>query len=1192
MNQSDGLPINEIVPIKLIPGQERVAGYIDGLNAILKIYGVKPSTFLEGATFLCNPYINHNPDWIAQSAHSFREIGYLFSGAPTKRGRSNFLIRILPALRTLEHFFPSKIRAKKVEEIIRVYLEEAEAAFLAARITEMTHIFADISHHHSSKKGNAQESLKRLRKLGIAKDIDVVIDENIFLALAKGFLSTISETISANLTIHRKIDLFCESLKENKADRRYLAFLLASTPDARKYFFAVAPIASINWIWTNGFLDVIKERSDDLTRYRLPELDYLTRVAESNPKRVVDFMLSFDTTVNINLETIDRFLWICTKLPAKELVRIVSIIRDKKWIQILGGRNHWGFGYKQMLDTLVTANERGSVLVLAEAILAVRSKEDVKRSSFGSVENPFYFNDLHYSEVFERLSEISGKKEEDVLKLTLKTLMDVVLLSGEKEDDIFSIGDMFSLFDVDFFTLSFEHDRHLSSRDDVRDLSAVAKIYADKLITKSCDNPGEVRRLYNTYVVPLPDARTMWRFRLYVWSLCPTVFANELRDAFFRGFESEKTLWPITGGSEYEQALRKAFSVLSIPDREKYIQRAFELFESLGKEHPYGFGILSSIYEFLTDDDRKRAEALYKHPLKPDFQPEPSIGRLYAGMVVPQTPSGSEDEWVKPINDIVQLLKTKWTPEELQKMDTHRDFLRPINAEGVAGMLPAKIKERLSEYVANATLFFDRDQLDAHYTYTYLRGVQEAVRSDRASAAQLDWGPVVELGKAIVLSGTTKSFETTRESEKFDAWLSGWSGVLSSLSDLLKEVLHAEGNKLIIDFDLYRNDLLSIIRFLLSYPDPQPADEKIETAKMKSKSPGENEYEVSDPLTTAINTTRGRAFETFVFFVEQDSKKFPKETKSKISADIATVYEEVLKNENTNAIMFMFGHYVAFFYYRDAEWIEKTIMPLLFPKDTTKKDLYLAAWEGYLSSTLYDELFKKFHDEYARAIALDPTTYTKRKYRSDLDEAIAIHLALAYVHFGDFNFDSDLYKAFWSNINPKRWAEFVSFIGRSVISRDRPKDWLKEHSEVNPKKLEAYWDWALDNCDDKKTLQGFGFWMQTKDDIFDTVWLADHIDRTLEKTGGDIEWEIGFVDSLPTLANKAPEKTLSALRRYLIDGSILKKARGYIRVDGNLIDAMKTLYTNNSTKGGTYKLINELLPIGGGQFWGLKDILK
>lgn len=1194
-NPEGGLTVNEIIPIKLIPGQERIGGYLDGLNAILKLYAVKPSTFLDGATFLCSPYIKHNPDWIAQSAHSFREIGYLFSGPPTKRTRSTLLVRALPVLRKFHQYFRAKnSRSKKVEDIIRVYLEEAEAEFLASRIAEMTHIFADISHHHSNKKGNPQETLKRLRKLGLTKETDSAISETVFLNLARDFLNTISDTISAQLTIHRKIDLFCIRLQEGQGDKRYLAFLLASNADARRYFYAVAPVECVDWLRNNGFLDIVKQKAEDPTKivYSMPELDYLTRVAEKTPIPVVDFILSVPvTTDTFNPETVDRFVWMIGKLPADQLARVVPKIRDEKWVRLLGSFNRWGFEYKNMFDTLATAKDYKSIIVLGAAVLTVRSKDDVERTSFGSVRNPFGFADLHYSEVFERLSEVDDSHAQVAMEIVLKALGEVVLLSGEKEDDVFPIGDLFSLFDVDFFTLELGHERHLSSRDDVRDLAALAKILTAKVIGGSCGDGKETRRLYEKYIASLPDARTMWRFRLYVWCLCPNVFTKELKEAFFRGIESEQNLWPVTGGAEYEEALKLTFDVLSEVEQREFIDHAFKLFESLGKT-PYGFGILSSVYDSLSEDDKKRAETLFTFPLKANYSPQTSIGSSFAGTVVPQAPPGSEDKWKRSVPEIVKLLKTEWTPEAIQKANKKEDFLRPINAEGVAGKLISDIKERLPEYVSNANLFFDRDALDAHYTYSFLRAIQEAVRGDYKLAATLDWTSLIALSKTITESGTAKEFEHKREKEQFDAWLAGWGGVLSNLSDVIKELLHDENSKPLLAFEAHRDELLGVMRFLLSYPDPQPADEKIETAKMKSKAPGEDEYQVSDPLTTAINTTRGRAFETFVYFVQQDGKKFPKDSAVKLAEDTQKVYEDALDHENTRALMFMYGNYIAFFHSRNPVWMEKVIWPKLFSKDPDKKDLYLAAWEGYLSASLYDELFKKLHDEYIRAIALDPSTYTKRRYRSNLDEALATHISLAYVHFKDFGFDSDLYQAFWSTSNSKRWGEFISFIGRSVISRDRPKDWLIEHPEVDQKKLEAFWDWALEHCDDKAALQEFGFWMQTKDGIFDSVWLADHIDRTLEKTNGNLNWEIGFVDSLPDLAKVAPDKTLSALRRHLIDGNVLKEARGYIRVDKTLTDVLETLYANVSTKDGTYKLINELLPIGHGQFWGLKDILK
>ncbi|MDP2655704.1 MAG: hypothetical protein Q8P17_04255 [bacterium] len=998
--------------------------------------------------------------------------------------------------------------------------------------------------------------------------------------------------------LHKKIDDIIQA-GAGTTSVKDVRGIVSANHDARRYFYARADETWLDWLWENGFLDAIREKAADTTRYsyQTPELDYLSRVVEKIPLKVTDFML--DVTISkdtFNPEVIDRFLWISSKLPADQLARIAPKIRDDRWVPLMGPFNRWGFEYKQMFDTLAAAKDHESIITLAEAMLILRSDEDVKRTSFGSIDNPFYFNDLNHSEVFERLSEVDEAHTERALELVLKTLAAIVILSGRKEDDVFEYGDMYSLFDVDFFTLTVGHERHLSSRDDVRDLAAVAKIFTDKLIGKSCGKPEEVRHLYDSYIVPLPDARTMWRFRLYIWSLCPDIFKEELRAAFFKGVESEKTLWSVTGGAEYEQALKKAFHVLLEEDRKKYIQRAFEVI-STEKQHPYGFGIFSSISKYLSEEDTKQAEMLFKHPLNAEYTPEPSIGISHAGTVIPQAPPDAESEWKKAVPEIVELLKTKWTPETLYKEHKKQDFLRPINAEGIAGELLTSIKNRLQEYVTHATLFFDRDNLDAHYTYTFLRGIQESIKSDYTNAATFDWAPLVTLGKNIAESGRTKPFDHAhREREQFDAWLAGWAGVHTSLADVMQELFHDHESKPIVDFIKHRNDLFFVMAYLLTFPNPEPSDEKGSEDVIQEQSLGGGEYQASDPFTIAINTARGRAFQAFLQFVYQDGKKFskpdfPKESGSRISEDVRKAYEDMLARENTRAIMFMLGHYLAFFYYRDTVWVEK-LLPTIFTKEPEKVDLYMAAWEGYITTCLYPEMFEKLHDEYARAITLDPASYTKRKYRGNLDETLATHLALAYLHFSDFDFGSDLYKSFWSIPNTKRHGEFISFIGRHVISRDSPEEWLEDHGEVSVEKLEAFWDWALEHCDDKEALQGFGFWMQAKYKIFDPVWLADRIDKTLEKTNGDIGWEIGFVDSLPTLAKTAPEKTLSALRRHLIDGSILKEARGYIRVDSNLLDVLRTLYANASTREGTYKLINDLLPIGGGQFWGLKEILK
>lgn len=995
------------------------------------------------------------------------------------------------------------------------------------------------------------------------------------------------------ITLHNRIDRVLAGEPEN-TNCDTVSGLVSTNNDARRYLFAIAPQAWLVWLYENGFFDVLKQGAQDTTKYsyQIPELNYLARMSEEAPADVARVILNTPISqTTFNPEVIDRFLWICAKLPADELKQVVPKIQQEQWVPLMGALNRWGFEYKQMFETLAAANDSESTVTLASAILSINEGGEQRTSEYGT-DNPFYFNDLHNSEVFERLADVGEEKVEDALALTTTTLSRITNLS-EREDDVFDKGELFPLFDVDFFTLSIGDKRHYSFRDDVRDLAATAKVLIDRLINEKCGDEKLVRRIHDQYVAPLPDSRTLWRLRLYVWSLCSTIFRSELRDAFFRVFASDKHLWAVAGGAEYEWALKKAFGELTDPDKAEYKQKIFDLArkdDTISIE----YGILSSIYPLLSEQERDEANLLFKVPLKENYRPEPSIGVGRGGTVVSQAPPQSDDEWGKPVPHIVELLKSKWSPENVRKLDSENDFLRPINAEGVGEKLRESIAKRTDEYVANAPLFFDRAKLDSHYTYSFLRGIQEAVRADSASASAVDWTPFFTFVQSIVESGTASPFDRKHEDNKkqFDAWLAGWAGVHQILADVFQELLRETNGKTVVSFERHRTDLLITLDYLLKFQDPVPDDEVLETARSKTKVPDSDEYLVSEPFTTAINTARGRSFQAFLYFIEQDSKIIPETTKSKLSEEVKTIYHELLTRENTQALTFMFGHYLAFFYYRDDAWM-KDQLGTIFSHNESRKDLYLAAWEGYLSASLYRELLVLLNNEYEYAISLDPVTYTKRQYRSNLDDALATHLALAYVHYDDFKLDSDLFVKFWETPNVKRHAAFVSFVGRSVISRDQPEKWLEEHPEVQIEKLQQFWDWVLERHEDPEVYKGFGFWMQAKYKIFDHKWLAKRIDKTLEKTGGDVGWELGLMDSLPNLVKADPGVTLSILRRFLIDGSIAERARGHIRTESeDLLETLRTLYRNTETKEGTYALINDLLPIGNGHFWNLKAVLR
>jgi len=605
-----------------------------------------------------------------------------------------------------------------------------------------------------------------------------------------------------------------------------------------------------------------------------------------------------------------------------------------------------------------------------------------------------------------------------------------------------------------------------------------------------------------------------------------------------------------------------------------------------------GWQLLSSICGYLTKEEHENCKKIFGKKCDPNFEPEPSIGEIKGGTVIPRGPITQEEFGKLSISEIADKLRTEWTPENLRKQNRSDDFLNPLNAEGVGELLRADIIKRLQDYIRNASLFFERDVLDQHYTYSFFRGIQEAMHTDKIKAASINWDSLMELLIAIKRSGENKIFDCKRrEHDAFDAWLAGWTGVHSAMTDVIQELLSEQDGKVVINFSKYRKKLFEIIKYLLAYPDPTPEDEQIETAGMKTKSPSDPDYMISDPFTMAINTVRGRTFQSFVLFVYQDGKKFVKDDSVKIDEGVKKLYERTLENENTRALMFMFGHYLPSFYFRDKDWMQG-LLPQIFPKEAGKKYLYTAAWEGYLSTNLYKELFfdQDIQKLYKQSLALTEADYPKQKHFREADEGIAIHLALAFIHFPEFGFEHDLFKEFWKIKNLKRHKEFISFIGRHSISREAATEWIK-HNKVNIEKLKQFWDWALEHCV-ADALSGFGYWINSASNIFKIGWLAKHVSQTLKKTRGHIDWDYNLMRSLVVFAKEAPEDTFEILRAYLLEG-VAKSGpqRPWFRTDSETIDAFKLLYKHPKIKKGVRALINELLPYHNGLFWELKSVL-
>lgn len=973
-------------------------------------------------------------------------------------------------------------------------------------------------------------------------------------------------------------------------DGERLQELLDENLDARRYFYHKADERWLDWLWRNGFLNVLKEEEPSLDGLITPELGYLLRMAEKRPDIVVDIILGTPISAGArSQEVVYGFLRVCSVLPADQLARVVDKIRVERWVQLLGEiYNQSGFEYEEMLSTLADANDYESFLLLVEAVLAVRAREETGSASTNGG-SPFFLKNLPRTKIFERLADVDAEYAERGLALTTNKLAEIMVAS-----------DQLLLVEVDFFTLEPGQTEGWEWEADVRELAAAAKTLAVRLIGKRCAESGDVRRIYMEHLASLPESRVIRRLRLFVLSLCPQAFMEELKQIFFSLFEEENYYDEMDGyyfvmsGAEYLKALRAGFSILSARDKLDYVQRTIETFKPPSRFRNSGSRLLSMILPYLNEKPaltRKAEEAGFQ--LDPDCEPRPSIigGDVELDTITPQAPISQGEFGQLPIAEIAAKLSRAWAPAELNSQNSEADFYNPVNAEGVGDHLKNDISGRLREYVEKAGLFFARGALDQHYTYAFLMGVREAIKDERAAASEVDWCGVIDLFSDIKDSGAKEPFEGgRREPGWYDFWLANWDAVHSAMADVLRELLTDRDGFMPIDFGRYRAQILEITDYLLSCPDPFPAGEQDETS-----STSDRDYSVRQLHQLAINSMRGRAFEAFVQFFFQDRKKFRPDDGNQISDDVKRLYERVLQKEDSRALMFLYGHYLPFFYFSDRDWIRK-LLPRIFPQEPARMHLYTAAWGGFLARGLYEEMFfdPAIQSLYRRGLELpDASDSPQRQNHSEPGARLAQHLALAFMHYEDFGLDHPLLEAFWKNDSSTQHAHFVKDIGRSFISRDIAKESFEFSREVKGR-LRELWDWLLQNDEKREVYMEFGLWINLDKGIFEPIWLARRVRETLEMADGFLEWDNDLVKASPRLAQEAPEETFEIARLYLLEGGVRGKNQQVLwRWDlyDEWIEAFEILYRNPATRAGTDGLINELVRDGTQAFWPLKRIL-
>lgn len=977
------------------------------------------------------------------------------------------------------------------------------------------------------------------------------------------------------LEIHKKIDQFFEAgIKPDSVKVAQNILELGAKVDTENYFFAKAKVTWLSWLWENGFLDNIKQSSENIEQisYRMPELEYLMRMGQEDQIVVAKIIgsVKFSEKDN-NPEVINTFLWIIEELPTEQIKTLTAKIRDEEWLRLISDYNKTGYRFVKIFKRLIEDKEWAALLELSEAILAIKSEDEIpgRKNSLG-MDNLFRINDVSASGVFEALANIDKNYIEKALEVAVYTMGEMVKTANKDEDGVFQYEDSFSLFDVDFFELELGGRSSISSREDIKNLAAAMKKLIERVIADKGTDEKDIRKILEC-INRIPFCHSIWRFRLFVLAQCPAVFREELKDAFFKLFEVEN-YYEIEGGAEYKKALKIGFTILSEADKKKYISEVFRYFTKKSKERSdqewhkrTGWEILSCICSFLSEEEKIECVRVFNEKCDENYKPEPSIGRMVSGSVHPEPPDELDKYTPK---QIIEKLKKEWKADALEEKYKNDSIINRRGVEGLGDALKEDIKKRKDEYLENITKIFDRENIDSHYVYSFLRGIEDMLKGSNDFSEQQIIS-ILDLFDQIRLSGEDVRF--SRDKER--TWPADWIAVHMAITEVLIRILDDEKNIKPI-FPKERKRIIGIIEYLFSIKE-SPSKEK-------------EKPEYGDPFNVAINSVRGRNFEVFIKFVENDGNK--------LASDSKEIYKKVLEKDDTLAIRFMFGHFLASFYFRDKDFISG-LFSKIFPKDEPdEKDLYLAAWEGYLTSDLYRELFEALQEYYKYAINFDSEKYTDRKYFKNLNEALGVHMALAFLYLG-MEIGDNLFELFWNVQNAERHNEFLTFIGRSCFNKSGASDgWLAEH-KISKDKLLQLWDWVLENTNikDPKIFSGFGYWINPEREIIDDRIVIEKIAKTLNKSGGKLNWDYSFKQRLSKFAQVDAANTFLAIRNLFLDSADnLNKVQEYYFEMDKIKEALNIIYTKGDMeiKKEVADLVNTLIVKGSRPFWPLEEILK
>ncbi len=825
-----------------------------------------------------------------------------------------------------------------------------------------------------------------------------------------------------------------------------------------------------------------------------PPMTYLLKMSKLPQKQeeVLAICLEIETD-NINIQV--QILDIALNLPADKSVQLTT--KSFAWFSQIKSWFH-AEKYGKLLVHLAQGGFKKEALELTSKLLAVQPnsrKPSVIDGHTFPHEPVALIDDWHYEEVlkndFPTLLEITGF---EAIKILLDQIENYIDLSdadrkkGSKDDYSYIWRNAIE-----------NSEQNIGSN--IRDtIINGARDNLELYLTKHPDQIGTVVKELESRKLNIFTRLSLHLLRLFPKGVEKLIIdrlldqdefkdaSNRLNHEYFLLAETHASLlskkqrdqiwsWIMSGADKeaYKQWRKKDYGVdVDEEEIKKYVNN-WQMY------HLMPFKDIDPKWKKYFEDLKK----VVGEPDHPSFRSWTSGGSFGPNSIV----SDKQLKGMAP-KDVVEYLRN-WEPDSNDPLDRSR--------EGTSRTLTAQIAEDPNKWNDSLSLFSD---LDPTYVRSVFIGYRDAVKSGK----KFEWEPILNLAESVL----------SKPIEIKDRKPSGpfgddpdWNWCRHTIVEMLSEGLKEVTGQVPLSL---REKVWAVIDKLTADPNPTPEYEK-------------KYLESHDPLSLAINTTRGDALDAAIQYGIWIKNSSPKEEHSKwrltkMAPELLGVLNDHLdiKKDPSVGIRALYGEKLGQLGWLDEEWI-KDSQDLVFPKDPALQKYFDAAWEAYITFVpAYDNLFKIVKDQYQRAI-VELGKHTDGKHHPDTPEQSLAHHLTAYYWRGHIELETGLFADFYKDAPTELKADVIGYIGRVCKDDKEVPDKVKQRfvalleSRIAELKKEGTTPTGI------QELQSLSWWIASEK--FDNPWMLQKLLEALQ-LGCDIEGDHLIIERFASMADQFP----------------------------------------------------------------------